>query len=351
MKAEAKPSLGLITIEGPGSLSGFATDRKLVKVLRPLSSGMTWIATNCSGDESQLPPGVKLVRLELEHADRESLLRRFFVNLRHEMRLVSHLRRLKGTDIFVFYGGYVPLLPFLYTALCLRRRTVLRIEGRSSVVLKKRMRPAEIDNRLLRMVAHGLIEKITYSLAHRIVIEYSSMTEKFELQKYARKIALGNHYVDTGHFRKMRGLAGRKYILGYFGRFSHEKGIIELAEALPLVLKERGGRVLIVGEGRLGENVREMLAGVGDRVEMAGWVDREKMPEYLTPAGGIPDVIKDGQTGFIMEDNSPECITRNIIRVLSHPDLEEIAANAHALVEKEYAFDTVVARYRDILGS
>jgi glycosyltransferase involved in cell wall biosynthesis len=74
-------------------------------------------------------------------------------------------------------------------------------------------------------------------------------------------------------------------------------------------------------------------------------------PVLATPAGGIPDVVKDGQTGFIMEDNSPACITRNIIRVLSHPNLEEIAANARAIVEKEYAFDTVVARYRDILGS
>jgi hypothetical protein len=33
-------------------------------------------------------------------------------------------------------------------------------------------------------------------------------------------------------------------------------------------------------------------------------------PVLATPVGAIPDVIIDGKTGFIMENNSPECIGR-----------------------------------------
>jgi len=67
--------------------------------------------------------------------------------------------------------------------------------------------------------------------------------------------------------------------------------------------------------------------------------------------GGVPDVIKDEETGFIMVDNSPECIARNIIRALGRPNLEQIADNARALVEKEYTFEAAVKGYKNILAS
>lgn len=47
-------------------------------------------------------------------------------------------------------------------------------------------------------------------------------------------------------------------------------------------------------------------------------------PVLATPVGGVPDVIKDGKTRFIMGDNSPECIAKNVIRALEHPNPEEI---------------------------
>ena len=60
-------------------------------------------------------------------------------------------------------------------------------------------------------------------------------------------------------------------------------------------------------------------------------------------------VIKDGETGFIMEDNSSECIARNVIRALEHPDLEKIVKSARELVEKEFTYEAAVERYKMIL--
>ena len=74
-------------------------------------------------------------------------------------------------------------------------------------------------------------------------------------------------------------------------------------------------------------------------------------PVLATPVGGIPDVIKDGEMGFIMEDNSPECIARNILRVWNDSNLEQIAQNARALVEREFTYKNVVERYQEILDS
>jgi len=72
-------------------------------------------------------------------------------------------------------------------------------------------------------------------------------------------------------------------------------------------------------------------------------------PVLATPVGAIPDIIKDGETGFIMEDNSPECIAKNIVRALNHPDLEKIAENGRRLVEQEFTFEKAVKRWKKIL--
>jgi len=380
-----KLKIGLITLQGKKSLSAFEAYLKLINVIEAFSTEIVWVATNYLGDERRLPANVALTKLEPKDTDGKPFIKRILHYLLREMKIVLEIRKLRDIDVFIFYCGYVPLFPVLFTTLVLRRKTILRTEGRSSIVLKSRMGPAaDLDNRLIRMIAHVLMEKVTYSLAHKIAVEYESMVERFNLQKYRHKIALGNQYVDTALFSKAKDLTKRTYQLGYFGRFSDEKGILEFAKSLPLILKDQKSKAIIVGEGELEGQIREILTdtNIQDKVELLGWIELDKMPAYLndirivvvpsygegvpnivveamacstpilaTSAGGIPDVIRDGETGFIMEDNSPECIARNVIRVLNHPNLEEITANARALVEKEYAYEVVVERYRNIVAS
>jgi glycosyltransferase involved in cell wall biosynthesis len=72
-------------------------------------------------------------------------------------------------------------------------------------------------------------------------------------------------------------------------------------------------------------------------------------PVLATPVGAIPDIIIDGKTGFIMENNSPECIAKNVIRALSSPDLEQIAENGRRFVEENFTFEKTVENWRRIL--
>jgi glycosyltransferase involved in cell wall biosynthesis len=72
-------------------------------------------------------------------------------------------------------------------------------------------------------------------------------------------------------------------------------------------------------------------------------------PVLATPVGAIPDVIIDGKTGFIMENNSPECIAENVRRALDSPDLERIAEAGRRFVEGEFTFERVVERWKKVL--
>ena len=73
-------------------------------------------------------------------------------------------------------------------------------------------------------------------------------------------------------------------------------------------------------------------------------------PVLSTPVGGIPDIITDGQNGFIMEDNSPESISKSVENFLEYPDIGRISENAQNTVKKYFNYDTVVKRWSDIFS-
>lgn len=377
---EMKPKIGLITIESEKNLSAFGIDLKLINILEPLSAEITWVATNCLGDENELPKKVNLIKLNLRQE--VSFFKRLVYRLLNQTRIIFELRNLRDVNVFIFYYGSVPLFPFLFTTLILRKKTIAKIEGRSSVILREKSTKGIGD--ILKIIINSLSERIAYFLACKIAVEYESMIERYNMHKWQHKISLANLYIDIALFKKTKELAERTYQVGYFGRLSKVKGVLEFAQSLPRILKDKESKVIMVGEGELKEEIEGILTNnnIQSEVELTGWIENKKLPDYLndlkllvvpsyfeglpnmvleamacgtpvlaTPVGGIPEVIKDGKTGFIMEDNSPECIAKNIIRVLNHPNLEEITRNARALIERKYTYGVTVERYRKILES
>jgi glycosyltransferase involved in cell wall biosynthesis len=72
-------------------------------------------------------------------------------------------------------------------------------------------------------------------------------------------------------------------------------------------------------------------------------------PVLVTPVGAMPDIIQDGKNGFIMQNNSPECIAKNIRRALDHPDLEVISKNARTLIEKNFSYKATVEKHKNLI--
>ena len=69
----------------------------------------------------------------------------------------------------------------------------------------------------------------------------------------------------------------------------------------------------------------------------------------LLTVGAIPDVIIDEKTGFIMENNSQECIAENVIRALNSPNLDRIAEDGRRFVEENFSFERVIERWKEVL--
>jgi len=294
-----------------------------------------------------------------------------------QLRISYKLMRLsRNVDLWIFFIGGASLIIPMLTAKLLRKRVILASAGSGWKV-------AQANGGLLdRMVSS--LEGITHRLSDRIIIYSTRLITQHDLDKYRGKILIARkHFLDFDKFKVTEGLARRQNLVGYIGTLSKSKGVSHLLEAVPLILEKKGDIQFLLGgtgemEGKLTDYIKE--PNLKGKVSFVGWIPHDELPKYLnrlkllvlpsyteglpniileamacgtpilaTPVGAIPDIIQDGKTGFIMEDNSPECIAGNIIRTLSHPDLGNIAQNARALVERDFTYEAAVAGYRKIL--
>jgi glycosyltransferase involved in cell wall biosynthesis len=258
------------------------------------------------------------------------------------------------------------------------KKVIIRTDSRPSISTK--YYPGYKIKKQFRKFLFGSIEEITYYLANNIIPESPFMVQFYDYSKYNHKLFIGPLYIEN-LFKINKKFDDRKYNVGYVGRFSNVKGVLEFAQSLHIIQKWNSNiDVLFVGDGELKNKVEELAYTSKMRTTFVDWIENEKIPAYLndvklivfpsvveglpnsileamacgsivlsTRVGGVPDVIKDGITGFIMENNSPECIAKNVMRALEYPDLEKIVVNAKELVEREFTYKATVEKWKEIL--
>jgi len=276
---------------------------------------------------------------------------------------------------WIFFGGESFLLPMLAIKLY-KKKSIIFLLGNMEIETKMKN---EFFHRPL-----ALLKLINLRLANHIVLYSPILIQKWNLVKYRDKIIIAHeHFLDFDKFKMRKCVDSRESSIGYIGRLSEEKGIMNfLGSILTIHEKKVKLNFLIVGDGVQRDKINIYIRenGLDNYVELTGWIPHNELPLYLnqlkllvlpsyseglpnimleamacgtpvlaTPVGAIPDIIKDGETGFLMENNSPECIAANVIRALEHPDLEGVAERARALVEQEFTFEKAVERWRAIL--
>jgi glycosyltransferase involved in cell wall biosynthesis len=311
------------------------------------------------------------------HKKRVKIFARVLRYIYAQLEISYKLLKTAGkVDIWIFFiSGEGLVLPML-TAKLLRTKVVLALAGFPTKVGQVQKDPLS--------KALNFLSKINLTLSNRIVAYSEKIVEERGLEKHKNKISIAKkHFIDFDKFKVKKQFADRKNIVGYIGSLYKIKGVPNIVQAIPKVLeKERAIKFVIGGEGALFNEINEFITKnkLSAKVKLTGWIPHDELPECLnelklvvlpsyteglpnlmleamacgtpvlaTPVGAIPDMITDGETGFIMEDNSPACIAENVIRALEHPDLERIVENARVMVEREFTYEAAVERYRKIL--
>jgi glycosyltransferase involved in cell wall biosynthesis len=367
-------NIGIVTF--PLIKAGEVPLSNLINILRPLSNGIYVVTGKDFSKEDR--PNEKLHIVGVAHKGGTDALTRIINYTCTQLKISCMLAiRARNVDFYIFFiGGESLLLPML-TAKLLMKKVVLALAGTPVKVAEA------VKDTLSKPT--GILGEINFLLSNRIIVYSKNIVKERRLEKYRSKISIAHrHFIDFSSFNAKKKIEERENLVGYMGRLSEEKGILCFIEAIPSVLEKRKDiTFLIGGDGNLSTKIRKYVnkQNIGDTVEMVGWIPHEELPDYLndlkllvlpsyteglpnimleamacgspvlaTPVGGVPDVIKDGETGFILEDNSAGCITKNIIRALNHPDLEEVTKNARKLVEKRFSYEATVQRYRKILA-
>lgn len=357
----------------------------LIRVLEPLSDELFLITGNFP--ENSVSSKKIHIRNVKHDSKRQPMLLRIFKFALVQLRMSFNLIKVsKSVDIVIFYlGSRSYLLPTL-SAKLLRKKIVSIVTGSASKSAK------ELHAQTLYgyggvIFSHiiKVLENINCRFADRIIAESRTIIHFVGLEKYQQKISLSGCFFDTTIFKVKQNLPDRRNLIGYIGRLGEEKGVMEFVRAIPLILNRRDDvEFLIGGDGYLMEKIESELKNdrLSEKVVLTGWIPHEQLIHYLnnlkllvvpsytesipivaleamacgtpvlaTPVGGVPDVIEDGENGFILKDNSPQCIADAVVKVLEHPRLEEIARAARASVESGFTYQAATERYRTILNN
>ena len=215
--------------------------------------------------------------------------------------------------------------------------------------------------------------------------EYYIDGSKF-LRKYRNKIVVIPNGINLHDFeipyskeecRKKLGLPLDKKILLFFGYLSPYKGPDVLVKAMPKIIRDVPDVELVfAGKGVMREEL-EMLSkvlGIEKNVRFVGFVDDDLKALYYKAAdifclpstmstesfgivnleamacgvpivaskiGGIPDVVKDGENGLLVQPRDSEVLADAIICLLENEDVRERMGKSGRERVKDYSWERI----------
>jgi len=368
-----KQKIGIVTF--PISTAGVTPLSNFIDVLRPLSDNIYLITGNEGYSFFKKTKEVHVYGIT--HKEEKQTFNRIISYIWTQLRIsYCFAKQSRCADTWIFYiGGESLLLPMI-TARSLNIKVILALAGFPSESLRGAKDP------LFKPLE--LVGKINLALSNKIIVYSKNIIKERGLEKYRSKILIVHkHFIDFTLFNISKRIEERENVIGYIGRLHKEKGVLNFIEAIPSLQKMVTNiAFLIGGNGELSSEIRAYLKKKNsvNRVEMVGWIPHENLPKYLnklkllvlpsyaeglpnimleamacgtpvlaTCVGAIPDVIEDKKNGFLLEDNSPECISKKILEVLARKDLGEISNNARITIKKNFTYNSAVGNYRRIL--
>lgn len=318
----------------------------------------------------------RLKTFRISHKTSLNLIKRIFNFIIPQLQISSCIfTTRKQIDIFIFFlGGEILFLPMI-TARLFGKKVIILFASSTTKIHTSNRDPLAFILKFL--------ERITCTLADKLVVYSGSLIGDYSLERWTGKIAIAReHYIDFDTFKIKEEYGQRENIVGFVGRFSEEKGILHLLHAVPdIVVKRPDVKFLFIGDGALRNTIERYILdnNLNNTIILPGWTPHDLLPDYLnqmkllvipsdteglpnamleamacgtpvlaTPVGGITDFIKERETGFILKNNSPRCITSGIIEILQDKKTLDVIGNAHILIRNEFRFEKRVEEFRDI---
>lgn len=245
----------------------------------------------------------------------------------------------------------------------------------------------------------GYIRKVGVGLHNRFVVDkllsladiiispsQCYIEESKFLNKYSGKVVVIPNGIELKSFvsnykkdecRKILGLPYDKKLILFFGNLSPYKGPDILLRALPKIInKVPDVELIIAGRGVMLNQLKVLSRdlGIEAKVHFLGFIKDTKktlvyqasdlfvlpsvmntesfgivnleamacgIPIIASRIGGIPDVVKDGICGLLVEPNDPNGLSEGIIKILNDAELRERLGKTGKNQVKLYSWDKI----------
>lgn len=210
----------------------------------------------------------------------------------------------------------------------------------------------------------SLIKKDRLPFYIKLILKYSSRcvvlteTQKNPLLNFVPEdnIVIIPNMVDTSIFNGKKLNKGSEFVILFMSRIDKTKGVYSVIEAIPHVIKKISRtHFLFAGEGPDKAKLEQLcnVNGLSKQVKFLGHINEmykinllakgdlflfpsqlcEGMPYALleamaaglpiiaTPVGAIPEIIKQGENGFLVPLEHPEILAETIIKLLKNKRL------------------------------
>ncbi|MFA5373693.1 MAG: glycosyltransferase family 4 protein [Candidatus Omnitrophota bacterium] len=243
-----------------------------------------------------------------------------------------------------------------------------------------------------------IIEKLLGCFTDRIMV--LTELEKSDHIKYRvanrGKLVLISQGLDLSGFdpdnknnisvKESLGISGNFLVAGFVGRLEPVKGPQYFIKAAKKILEKREGvKFVLSGEGSLRRELEEAVAswGLSEQIVFLGWqenipgimsamdmlvlpslneavgivlIEAQSLgiPVVASNVGGIPEVVKDGQTGLLVAQADPDALAQAMLKLLSDPALRR-SMSGSALAwcrdrfKAEAMVDKVTRMYEEVL--
>ena len=178
----------------------------------------------------------------------------------------------------------------------------------------------------------------------------SKATQKLYKEKFDIDFEYLPTPLDTDMFQNLDSVSKIKNQIAYVGRDSHEKGI----DILKTAESEINGNVVYCTDRSWDEAMKiiksSSIVVVPSRMESLPTTVKEafylNVPVIGTDVGGIPELIKNNETGIIVPPENPSKLAQAINELLSDKEkAEKLAVNGNAFVKNNMTWNVVLPKY------
>jgi len=195
----------------------------------------------------------------------------------------------------------------------------------------------------------------------------------------------GFNNLSKSEMRKKLQINKEDKIILFVGRFRPEKGLEYLVKAMSIIKeKDREAKLLLAGEGPEEENLRNLIfeKQLTEFITFTGQIPHENVKDYMVASDifvlpsltegfpnvlleamacglpivaskitGIPEIVINGENGFLVESKSPKEIAEKLLFLLNNPELRKKISRNNLKKIKCYSFESIIKKLEKVYSS